>query len=332
MLPLRFSRMGDPLSPAMSVVITTPDSYQTIRKTMSHLRRQTAREVLEVVIVAPSLAELQLDESEMSDFGSYTVVEAGSIESIGRSNALGIRRAAAPIVVLAEDHCFPEPDWAEALIAAHRGAWAAVGPAVRNANPRTIISWADLFIAYGPWLWPTPAREVDFLPGHNSSYKREILLGYGDQLESMMEAETVLHWDLRAKGHRLYLESAARVAHTNFSLWSSWIRIQFMNGHHFAGARVRQMSRMRRLAYVAGSPMIPFVRLIRIASAVRSRGLQRRFFLCVPFLVVGLLLDGAGQLFGYLTGAHDTVRGGDRLEFHRMQRISETDRRQLLAE
>ena len=47
--------------------------------------------------------------------------------------------------------------------------------------------------------------EVDYLPGHNSSYKRDVLLGYGDRLESMMESETVLHWDLRAKGHRLYL-------------------------------------------------------------------------------------------------------------------------------
>jgi len=52
--------MSRPVSPAMSVVITTPDSYQTIRKTMSHLRRQTVSEALEVIIVAPSLDLLQL--------------------------------------------------------------------------------------------------------------------------------------------------------------------------------------------------------------------------------------------------------------------------------
>ena len=39
--------MSRPASPEMSVVISTPDNYQTIRRTMSHLRRQTARELLE---------------------------------------------------------------------------------------------------------------------------------------------------------------------------------------------------------------------------------------------------------------------------------------------
>ena len=317
----------------MSVVITTPDSYQTIRRTMSHLRRQTVREELEVVIVAPSLAELQLDESEMSDFGSYAVVEAGHIESIGRSNALGIRRATAPIVVLAEDHCFPDADWAETLIAAHRGEWTVVGPAFRNANPETGISWADLFLGYGPFLWPTQAREVDFLPGHNSSYKREALLGYGDRLESMMEAETVLHWDLRANGHRLYLEPAARVSHMNFSLWMSWIPSQFLNGRLFAGARARQMSPVRRAAYAVGSPLIPLVRLLRIGSAaVRSRELRPRFFQALPALIVGLAVDGAAQFVGYLVGAGDALDHIGRYEFHRAQRITENDRREVLAE
>jgi hypothetical protein len=83
------------------------------------------------------------------------------------------------------------------------------------------VSWADLFIGYSPWLAPAPSREAEFLPGHNTSYKRAVLLEYGDQLDSMMQAETVLHWVLRSKGHRLFLESTANVAHVNFSLWSS---------------------------------------------------------------------------------------------------------------
>ena len=316
----------------MSVVITTPDSYETIRKTMSHLRRQTAREALEVVVVAPSRAQLRVDESEMSDFGSYTLVEAGPIESIGASNALGIRRATAPIVALAEDHCFPDPDWAEQLIAAHRGPWAAVGPAFRNANPETALSWADLFLGYGPWLSPTPAREVDYLPGHNSSYKRDVLLAYGDRLESMMESETVLHWDLRAKGHRLYLEPAAQVSHMNFSLWLSWIPAQFFNGRLFAANRAREMSSARRLAYVAGSPLIPLVRLLRIASAVRSRPLVLRFVQSLPALIICLAVDGAAQFTGYLLGAGDTVNQTGRFEFNRVQQVTESDRRQVLAE
>ena len=317
----------------MSVVITTPDNYQTIRRTISHLRRQTVKEALELIIVAPSLAQLQLDETDVSEFAGYAVVEAGDIGSIGYSNALGIRRATAPIVVLAEDHCFPDDDWAETLIAAHRGEWSVVGPSFRNANPETGISWADFFLGYGPFLWPTEAREVEFLPGHNSSYKRDVLIGYGDRLEPMMEAETVLHWDLRANGHRLYLEPRARVSHMNFSLWGSWIPSQFLNARLFAAARARPMSFLRRLGYAVGSPLIPLVRLLRIGGgALRSRELRPRFFQALPALIVGLTVDGAGQFVGYLIGSGDTLSHIGSFEFHRAERITENDKREVFAE
>jgi hypothetical protein len=62
-------------SPEMSVVIVTPDRYETIRKTMEHLRVQTARHRLEIVIVAPSAARLALPGRELDDFCRVDIVE-----------------------------------------------------------------------------------------------------------------------------------------------------------------------------------------------------------------------------------------------------------------
>jgi hypothetical protein len=318
----------------MSVVLATPDNFDTIRLTLQHLMRQTVRTSLELIIVAPSRAQLKVDEAELSEFGSafarIEIVEVGAIHSIGRANAAGIRRAAAPVVVLAEDHCFPDPQWAENLIRAHRGPWAAVGPAVRNANPGTAVSWADLFIGYGPWLWPATGREMEFLPGHNTSYKRDCLLAYGQELESMMEAETLLHWDMRRKGHRLWIEPSALVAHTNFSLWRSWVPIQYYNGRLFAGARARGMAAWRRLVFVAGSPLIPPLRLWRIWKGIESGEQKRRFMLNLPALVIGLVLDGAGQLVGYAAGIGGSADDVARYEFHRFQHIRAEDRLALV--
>lgn len=309
--------------PLLSVVIWTPDDFGTVRKTVSHLHAQTAREVLELVIVAPSRRRLRPDESLLGGFARHRFVESGA-RSIGRANAVGIRSATAPLVALAEDHCFPDPDWAEKLIEAHRGPWAAVGPCVRNANPGTAVSWADLLIGYGPWLAPGTAGEVDFLPGHNSSYKRDILLDYGERLGEMMDSETLLHWDLRRHGHRLYLEPAARVAHTNFSRWSSWLPAQFHNGRLFAGRRAAGMSKVRRLLYVAGAPLIPLVRLARTAR--RCGAVLWRRWSCLPALVVGLVADGAGQMLGYARGAGDALRRVARLESRRVDHVVPGDR------
>jgi hypothetical protein len=47
--------MTDNGSPKMSVIILTPDCYETIRKTMGCLRAQTVRDQLEIIIVATAV-------------------------------------------------------------------------------------------------------------------------------------------------------------------------------------------------------------------------------------------------------------------------------------
>ena len=124
--------------------------------------------------------------------------------SHGESAAAGVRAARAPIVAFAEDHCFPEPAWARALLEAYAaGDIAAVGAVFRNANPGTLVSWCDFAIAYGPWIDPTPGGDQPFIAGHNSSYRRDVLLELGGRLDDLLESETVLHLELRARGKRV---------------------------------------------------------------------------------------------------------------------------------
>src|SRR6202162_6225233 len=103
------STLSNSVSLAISVILATPDCYETIRKTIGHLRVQSASKQLELIIVAPSAGSLNIVEDELKNFLQYRVVEAGPIRSVGFANALGIRHASAPVVALAEDHAFPGP-------------------------------------------------------------------------------------------------------------------------------------------------------------------------------------------------------------------------------
>ena len=311
--------------PAMSVVLVTPDTYATIRMTMSHLRAQTARDQLEIVIVAPSAAGLALDEAELRAFATYQVVEVGA--SLAGARAAGVRRAAAPLVALAEDHCFPEPEWASALIAAHHQPWAVVGPVFHNANPATALSQADFLMAYSPWAGPRPGGLVSHLPGHNSCYKRDILMAYGPRLEELFDAESVLHWDLRQRGERLWLEPAARVAHVNFSLWRPYLRASLHAGQVFAATRAAGWPGARRALYTVSAPLIPLVRLTRIVPVARRLGVWR----ALPALLIGLAADGVGQGLGYALGARSAAERLRPLEAHRVRFITAADRRAIAA-
>lgn len=319
-------------SPELSVILSTPGAFGAIRKTLSHLATQTALDSLELVIVATKHDVLQPDERVLAAFPRHRIVEIGEFGPLGEANAAGVRAAAAPLIVFAEDHCFPDPEWAEHLIRAHEGPWVAVGPAVRNANPSTAISWADLFIGYGPWLEPVPGQDVPFLPGHNSSYKRSVLLAFDERLPELLNVETVLHWELRSKGYRLRLEPSARVAHTNFSLWSSWRRVLWHNGRAFAAERRKGMSRGARVVYVLGAPLIPLVRLARIVPAARSAQVRLQLLRCLPAMLLGLSIDAMGQLAGYAFGASKNEERLAMYECHRVEHVTARDRREVFAE
>lgn len=315
--------------PLLSVVVVTPDRVATVRKTLGHLRAQGLSGRMEVLIVAPSSDELGLDESGLREFYGYKVVEVGHMRSTARARAAGVRAAKAGVVAFVEDHAFPARGWAEALTARHRESWAAVGPVMSNANPRSATSWANLLIEYAQWLEPSEGGEREHLPGHNGSYKRELLLAYGDRLEEMLDAESVLHWDLRARGHRLYLEPRARVFHQNFSARSPSLALRFNGGRLFASARARGWPAWRRLVYACASPLIPAVRFARIVGELRKPGRPRRLLPRVlPALAVGLAFDGAGELAGYAAGAGRAMAKLSDMEFHRERFLAARDRRE----
>jgi GT2 family glycosyltransferase len=313
-------------TPLLSVVLATPGRFDNIRNTVHCLLAQSITQRIELIIVTPYSKDLEIDENSVSDFFDYKVIEFPGMNSVGAANAMGIRAATAPVVALCEDHSFPEPGWAEALIKAHAGDFAAVGPVIKNANPKTLVSWADLLVAYAPWLDSTPSGERDHLPGHNSSYKKKVLLSYGSDLEKMMASESVLHWDLRQKGYRLYLEANAKTAHTNFSLFSSWIKSKFHSGRVFGSSRVSGWPSWKRLVFTAASPLIPIVRLRKITSQLRgSRKTFQGFLNVFPVMVAGLIISALGEMAGYAFGPGNSIDILSNYEFHRTRHQCEAD-------
>ena len=324
--------MSAEAQPELSVLIVTPDDYETIRRTVRHLRAQTARERLEVVVVAPSRASLRPDERELEGFHSCVVVEAGEVNVVAEAKAAGVRAASAPFVAFAEDHCFPAPGWAASLIRAHRQGWSAVGPAMRNANPRTMISWAGLMLHFGCCVEPAATGEAESLPWHNTSYRRDLLLSYGDALASMLVVEGVLFDDMKPKGHRLYFEPAAKAYHVNISRPSSWVKHAFWGGRLFGATRARQQRwpAWRRLLHACGAPLVPALRLRRALREIRRKGLRRELVpRVIPAMLAGLIPHALGEAAGYAFGLGSAARRYSFYEVARTRHVTDEDRREL---
>lgn len=308
-------------APELSIVLLVADRYACVRAAVRNLKRQTTDARLELILVAPSADALEMTDQDRADvaaFASSQILEVGRLQISGVARAAGISAARAPYAVLAEDHSFPRPGWARALIAAFDHEWAAVGPSVTNGNPGTLMSWANLFIHYGPWLAPARAGEWPLIPGHNSAYRRESVLRFGERLGPLMEAETVLHWELRGAGETIGLAPDAKVAHMNMSVIGESMRESFYWGRLFASNRSKTAPVSRRAIFALGSPLIAPLRFARAGRDAMRIGRTGTFVLSSPLVAALVILDAVGQLIGYAVPAlGGTVAYLTDREFHR---------------
>lgn len=128
------------------------------------------------------------------------------LDGIGKSSiirAAGVRAATAPIVAFMQDHAFPVPGWAEALLSRYEGPWSGVSFVFENDNPGTATSWANFLMQYGPWTTPLPKGPVTHIGGHMASYRREVLMAYGDALPRKLGTSIAMHWEMIGQGHRV---------------------------------------------------------------------------------------------------------------------------------
>ena len=317
----------DRSGPQLSVVLVTPHRYANISKVVKHLQAQTVLDQLEIIIVAPERANLEVPASDKAAFSRIRVVKVPEIKSTGRAIYAGFHEATAPLVAYAEEHAYPTPGWAEALIKAHSQPWAAVGVALANANPVNMISWASLYTDFGPWVEPVDAGEIQHLPWHHAAYKRAVLREYGPKLEAVLETESILHEDLRLRGHRFYLEPAAKTNHVNISLLSSYIAAEFNGARMFTGNRALTTSTLWRLIYMCRTPLMPFVRLRRVVRHIIRSGRARELLPGIlPALSVGLIADALGQLIGYAFGVGNAAQRRVSFELNRCQHVTEHER------
>ncbi len=310
--------------PLLTAIVVVPKTIGAYEHTLECLRSQTIVNSIELVFVTPSSQKIDLNESKLQCFHSWKIIAVTHVKSMGSANAAGIMEASAPIVALTEDHSFVPNNWAEQFVNRHKEKWAVIGPCMRNGNPENSIGWADFLQAYGEWMGPVSSGTVRHLPGHNSSYKKSVLLGFGAELETLMEAESVLHRHLKKQGHELYLETNIQTTHLNFNTWSSFLPCRYYTGRQFAATWSKTWQWYHRLLFAIVSPGIPFLRLWNITKCSWKKKAMSVFVRVFPALFLGIILEGFGHFVGFLSGYGDSLSKVVEYEFDRVSFLDKT--------
>jgi hypothetical protein len=303
--------------PKLSVVLAT-DAYVTIAPVVESLRQQTVHDQIELVLVAPSGA-VGAALSLRDEFAGVRVVE-DPVDDLAPARAAGVRAATSPWVFIGETHSFPHPHLAECLIRRSSEGWAIIMPAIDNANPVGFWSWVTYLSDYGVWSEGRAAGEVTFIPCNNAAIRRDVLLGLEERLAPALAIGDELPVAMRAAGHRVYFDPAARVDHANVASPGHWAIQRFAFGVMIARNRVSRWTPARRALYAVASPLIPVVLCWRILPTAWKAVSTRRLPLSTLFwIAVGTVIRSGGELAGYL-GVGESACGPRMHEYevHRM--------------
>jgi hypothetical protein len=295
------------------------------RLAVSELQRQSIAPAMDVIVVTTEPETLEA--SLQTGFASFRFIKLAAMQTTGEAMAAAVRAARTDFVCYAEEHSYFAPDWAEKIMQAHRRGYQAVGFAMENANPGP-ISWTQLYGQFAPVVAPALSGELEKLAGHHVSYSRALLMGYGGNLEDILEDESALFLDLRAKGIALYLEAQAISRHVQVSTWAGLIGTDFHGHRTFAASRWKlgHWSLPKRLFYAAAAPLVPLLRLQRILPHILRAGRLSTLgpFMAVPMAVM-LCAGMFGEAMGYLFGAGASAEARLPLEVQREQFVATKD-------
>ena len=314
--------------PLLTTVLAMPRGFDELTGAIAHLRAQTMRPRIQVVVVALTDRVAEIDRSAFEGFHRLDVVTVPALPTVATGTAAGVRLAAGQFVTLVEDHVFVEPDWAARVCEPFERGCAAVAPLMLNGNPATAVSWMNFLVCFNDAIAFGSAGPVESGPGHNTVYRRSVLTRYeAEGLERLLQTERNFHYRLRADGDVIWAEPRARLAHVNISIPSEALRQGFLGGVMFAQYRSAQMSFPEKLARTLLGPAVPPLRLLRMAATRwrtgRSYGAPVAGWLLVPS---GLVAHAMGEMVGYWGVLRNIEASYEFFELHRMACVRPEER------
>jgi GT2 family glycosyltransferase len=297
----------------LSILIASYRAETTIAACLESLRDQTSAEAREIIVVdsSPTAATARVVAER---FPEVRLVRYQKRKFAGDARNVGISLAVGEIIAFIDADCTAAPDWIGCVLRAHRQLPAlAIGGAIDNGNPGSVVGWAAYFAEFSRWLPGTPPQWMADVAGANMSYKRHAFDEFGSFWSGTYCADSEFHWRLARAGHLVRFEPAVRVAHRNIDHLLNALAHEYLHGRSFARVRVaaQRFSVPQRVLYAACFGLIAVRLLLRIlAWNVENPVYLGRLLATLPLLVVVLLAWSLGECAGYLRGGPELAPPG----------------------
>ena len=292
-----------PEGPEISVIIASYNSRGTVEVCLKSLAEQATPREYEVILVDSSTDGTgQLVEEK---YPHVIIHRCSERKFAGDARNLGISKARAKLIAFIDTDCQAESDWIEKIVRAHESPYPAIGGAIANGTPDSYVGSAAYFCEFSGWMPGRLPRLMDDIAGANMSYKKDIFDKYGYFIQGTYCSDTEFHWRLGKDGLMLRFDPSIRVSHHNIDRFGKFLNHEAFHGRCFAKVRMKAQgfSRLRRLIFVAFSPLLPLRLLYKIMrNSIASGSYLRRFLWVSPLVLLGVIYWSFGEALGYARG------------------------------
>lgn len=287
----------------LSAVMIAGDIRDRAGHCLKCLLAQTALADMEIVVVDVSAADQGLAACQHP---AVRCIRRPDLQLYSEAQAECVRQSTGDLVAFIEDHCYPEPGWAAALIGAFGNPDVAlVTYTFVNHNPGHYVSRAFFIAEYGRWMAPIDSGEIHIPTCNNIAYRKSWLEPYRNRLEQMFEAEYVMHREMIGQGGVSWQESGARVAHENWLSFRDGLKANNAMRRVNAARRAELggWGAARRLFYACAMLAAPALHLFRLARSVMNRpSLWGQFLAGLPVSISMYTTTSLEEARGYLFG------------------------------
>jgi hypothetical protein len=296
--------------PKLSVVVCVVSDANHLEGCLTALGQQINPPPMEIIV------PYEAESKDIGDLiGRYPEVQFHSVKNLrllvnqkgvsrehhDELRAIGLRIARGEVMALIEDHGRVDKRWAKNIMEAHMEPHAAIGGAIENEVDRA-LNWAVYFCDFGKYQNPLKTGPASYVSDANISYKRQALFSITEIWEDAFN-ETFVNGALMDQGEVLWISSDI-VVHQHrqgLSLLAA-LKERYVWGRSFAGKRAQKMSFGKRLIYLALSPALSFILVLRKTQDVLTKKrLIGKFLLAFHLTYLLSVFWSAGEFMGYLT-------------------------------
>jgi glycosyltransferase involved in cell wall biosynthesis len=285
-------------SPFVSVIIPSYNSAKTIRQCLDSLLQQDIdHKRFEIIVIDSS------DDSTKAiikrDYPGVKLLELPQRAYAGTSRNIGIESAKGDIIAMIDADAEAGKDWVSRIIEEHRSAFLAIGGAVLNGHPESLVSWSEYFVTSSEYFEKSPRRFVRTQTTCNVSYKRETFEKYGSFSDSPRAQDVILNLKLGQHGEPILFEPSIKVYHLYRTRLKQLVKREILYGR--ARRQVCDLAPIRtplitkNSATVCLYPILKFI-LITVRVLRWNRSSFFTFLRAIPIVWLVLLSSTYGML------------------------------------